>query len=330
MDLILNTYGIDLMVKNSCFHLVNENTEKTLSPSKIDSIFIATGITLSSNAIQLALENNIPIQFTNYFGESYGKIWHTKFGSIATIRKNQLKLSLSRKSGAFAKKIVLEKSESQIKFLKRLQSYRNQVKKTIIDESIFKIRQLTMKIENLEGPIDKIRNQLMGYEGNISKKYFETFQCLLPKRYTFKKRSRKPSKDAFNAFLNYGYGVLYSKSEFALIKAGIDPYIGIYHVDNYNRKAFLYDFVEKYRVIVDDVVLRLFTRKEISSKHYKSKGKGIYLSSLGRKLLLKNLNKKFKTFKKFNKRQETLETIIQLEAYSLASNFKEEASCLFG
>jgi hypothetical protein len=36
--------------------------------------------------------------------------------------------------------------------------------------------------------------------------------------------------------LNYGHGVLYSMVEKACIIAGLDPYIGVLHTDNYNNK----------------------------------------------------------------------------------------------
>ncbi len=49
--------------------------------------------------------------------------------------------------------------------------------------------------------------------------------------------------------------------ERACILAGLDPYIGIMHVDNYNRQAFVFDLIEMYRIYIDRIVFKLFSTK---------------------------------------------------------------------
>ena len=82
-----------------------------------------------------------------------------------------------------------------------------------------------------------------------TKKYFEALSSILPEKYKFKSRSRNPAKDEFNAMLNYGYGVLYSMVEKACIIAGLDPYIGFLHTDNYNKKSLVFDVIELFRTV---------------------------------------------------------------------------------
>lgn len=72
-------------------------------------------------------------------------------------------------------------------------------------------------------------------EFKSSKIYFDTLNMFIPERYRFSCRSQHPAMDVVNAFLNYGYGILYGKIEGILIKVGIDPYIGVMHRDEYNR-----------------------------------------------------------------------------------------------
>jgi len=82
------------------------------------------------------------------------------------------------------------------------------------------------------------RQKIMGIEGTISRIYFESISKLMPEKYKFQGRSRNPAIDEFNCLLNYAYGVLYSRVERACIIAGLDPYIGFLHTDNYNKKSF--------------------------------------------------------------------------------------------
>jgi hypothetical protein len=61
----------------------------------------------------------------------------------------------------------------------------------------------------------------------------------------FESRSRQPAADAFNAMLNYSCGILYSLVEKACILAGLEPFVGFLHTDNYNKKSLVYDLIEQ-------------------------------------------------------------------------------------
>ena len=91
--------------------------------------------------------------------------------------------------------------------------------------------------------------------------------------------------------LNYGYGLLYSKIESSLIKAGIDPYIGIMHRDDYNRPVLVYDIIEIYRVWIDYVVFSLLAQHVITDEHYSVRDDGsFWLEALGKRILIQSVN----------------------------------------
>ena len=148
------------------------------------------------------------------------------------------------------------------------------------------------KILALKGEIvNDIASTLRGWEGQASKIYFETLNEFIPEEYHFATRTQKPAMDVANAFLNYGYGILYGKLEGAMIKAGIDPYVGIMHRDDYNRPVLVYDVIELYRVWVDYVVCSLLMQQVITDEYYSVKEDGSYwLEALGRRVLIQSLN----------------------------------------
>lgn len=96
------------------------------------------------------------------------------------------------------------------------------------------------KIKTVSGSLEEKRNVLMGYEGNAGKIYYGVLSNLIPKDFKFEGRSMQPAKDEFNSLLNYAFGILYGKVEKACIIAGLDPYIGILHTDNYGKKSVLF------------------------------------------------------------------------------------------
>ncbi len=166
------------------------------------------------------------------------------------------------------------------------------VEKNKVAHAIRRLEDYRSKIQILNGEvITDISSTLRGWEGLASKIYFETLNIFLPEKYRFEKRSQRPAMDVANALLNYGYGILYGKVEGALIKAGIDPYIGVLHRDDYNRPVLVYDVIELYRVWVDYVVYTLLMQQAVTEEYYSVHTDGSYwLEPLGRRVLIQSLN----------------------------------------
>ena len=101
MQLFLNTYGTYLHVKDDMFEVripKEKETEKHhFSAKKISSILLATSAALSTDAIRLAIENNVDLVFTHREGHPFARVWHSKLGSTTKIRKTQLQASMDER-----------------------------------------------------------------------------------------------------------------------------------------------------------------------------------------------------------------------------------------
>ena len=164
-----------------------------------------------------------------------------------------------------------------------------------IDKVVKRIQDYRNKISDLKSEIiSDIAPSLRGWEGNASRNYFSIINLTLPEKYKFNGRSQHPATDVFNCLLNYGYGMLYGKIEGALIKAGLDPYIGIFHREDYNRPVLVFDIIEKYRVWIDYVVINLLCQKVIDEDCYSIKDDGAYwLEAIGKRILIQSINDYF-------------------------------------
>jgi CRISPR-associated protein Cas1 len=146
----------------------------------------------------------------------------------------------------------------------------------------------------------------------------------IPDKYHFESRSQHPATDIVNALLNYGYGILYGKIEGALIKSGIDPYIGVFHRDDYNRPVLVYDVIELYRVWVDYVVYSLISQNFINDEFYSIKSDGSYwLESLGRRIIIQSLNDYLDELIIINGVSRSRENHIIMYSQNLAQCFKK-------
>ena len=90
MKLILNTPGLYLCKRGECFLIQDDKEKKEFAAVKVNQIMITTHAALTTDAIELALENNIDIVFLKGTGQPIGRVWHSKLGSISTIRRKQL------------------------------------------------------------------------------------------------------------------------------------------------------------------------------------------------------------------------------------------------
>lgn len=327
MHLYLNTYGTYLHVKEAMFEVrlpdpnKAEMIKKHFAAHKVKSIVMTTAAALSTDAISLALKNNIDIVFADRSGFPLGRVWHSKLGSTTRIRKCQLEASLNQEAVKWTIEWLSRKVNNQLEFIKKLKKHRSNMI-NYLNEKIAKIEGLLLAISQLHSfdKVETIAEQLRGLEGTAGRLYFETLSYVLPKAYEFKGRSSRPAEDAFNAFLNYAYGVLYGRVEKSLIIAGLDPYLGFLHRDDYNHKSMVFDFIEPYRIYAEEVVFKLFTAKKVNKAHLFEVTGGYSLNKEGKVLLLGQLVRFLEEDKiRFNGRNQTRANVIQLEAHQFAN-----------
>ena len=291
MELVLNTYGVSLNRENDGFVITSKDGRQRLPADGIKSIQISRGAQITSDAVMLAVEKEIEVFFMDRAGNPIGRIWSPRYGSISTIRKGQLNFTFTHEALEWIKGVILQKMENQQALMLLFQTEDPEMQQTVT-KNIGRIEDYRTKVRRLDGEVvNDVAPTLRGWEGQASKIYFATINQFLPEEFRFEQRSQHPAMDVANAFLNYGYGVLYGKVEGALIKAGIDPYIGVLHRDDYNRPVLVYDVIEMYRIWVDYVVYTLLAQNTITDEFYSVRDDGSYwLEGLGRRVLIQSLN----------------------------------------
>lgn len=324
MELILNTFGTSLSRDNEAFQIVHKDGKQRVPAQGISSIQISRGAQITSDAVLLAIENEIEVLFMDKSGKPIGRIWSPKYGSISTIRKGQLSFTFSKDAVSWIKEVVRKKIENQQALL-LMMKVSDDVTQNKVQRAIRRLDDYRTKIAVLDGEIvADIAANLRGWEGVASNIYFEALNLFIPEQYRFAQRSQHPAMDVVNAMLNYGYGLLYARIEGILIRAGIDPYIGVMHRDDYNRPVLVYDIIELYRVWVDYVVVTLVSQEVITDEYYSVRTDGSYwLEGLGRRVLIQSFNDYFEEVITISGVSRSRENQIFLYAQDLAQTFKK-------
>lgn len=325
MNLIINTRGAYITKKDDRFQIKIGEEKQEYSSKKVEQILISTSALVTTDALQLAMENNIDVVFLQYNGQPFGRVWHSKLGSISTIRRNQLKLTEIPLGTILVKEWIDQKLDNQITHLEKLKLNRTEEKVQILSESIEKIksqREEIAKVPNIS--IDDVRNTIEGHEGTSGRVYFSVLGKVIPEQYRFDGRSKNPAKDMFNCMINYGYGILYSNVEKACIIAGLDPYIGIMHTDNYNKTALVFDLIEMYRGYMDEIIFKLFSKRQVKKDMFDEIEGGFWLNKEGKTLLISAVNERFAEKIKYKGRSIELKNVIEMDCHVIANRILEE------
>lgn len=323
MNIVLNSYGVSLQKENNLFCITSHDGKKHIPPRDVSTISISKGARISSDAVLLAIEHEIDVFFITRDGSPQGRVWSNQYGSIATIRKKQLEFIYSHKSVKWVKELIAYKMDNQVALLLMLKNEDDRA--TRIAKSVVNaIADHKNKVLSLEGEIvADIAPSLRGWEGAASRRYFQAISAYLPESYQFEIRAKHPATDPFNALLNYGYGILYGKIEGALIKAGIDPYVGIFHRDDYNRPVLVYDVIERYRVWIDYIAVKLCREDAFSEECFTDKNGAIWLDGLGKRIFVQAVYDYLAEIIAINDLERSRETHITLYAQELAKFFTQ-------
>lgn len=124
--------------------------------------------------------------------------------------------------------------------------------------------------------------------------------------------------------LNYAYGVLYSLVEKACIIAGLDPYIGFLHTDDYNKKSLVFDLIEMFRIFADETVVYLFSGRKVKVEFFDEIKGGFSLNKDGKAILIGALNSNLDESVRYRGRNIQRRNIIQFECHSIANSLIKE------
>lgn len=316
MDLLVNTYGTRIRRSGERLVLAFPRTGKKIEypARRVEKIVILRPSSISTGAVELALEHSIDVVYLGSFGKTVGRIFPSYPKGVTELRRSQLALANSSKAFDIAKAIMQGKAQNQLDYLRQLEGLYN------VNLHDYRLQGQTL-LESVKFISDSLkgREQLFGIEGYIAEKYFSALQKL------YKFPGRKPQgRDKFNSVLNYGYGILYNEVERTCLYVGLDPFLGLYHAERYGKPALVLDLVEEFRVpIVDSAVFPLFVGGIMkASGNFMRLGYQAYqLSTEGKRKVVAAVYERFNQKVMWGGKNREVKKCIEFQVRSLARNF---------
>ena len=324
-EISLSKYGQFLGKKSERLVVKEKGKVKREEPFfKVKRVIITSkGISLSTDAIEECMKHGIQIDFLNFKNEPYAKLSSPFLQGTVKTRRAQLNAYDSKRGLELAKYFVTGKVHNQINLLKYMSKYRKKRNPKLYNYMCEKIEDMENSLENIEKitgeDIDEVRQEIMTLEAHCAKKYWKTIKNILPDEVDFPGRETRGATDLINSMLNYGYAILYSHIQGAIILAGLDPFAGFMHVDRSGRASLVLDFIEEFRQqVVDKTIFAMVnrgTKLEIDDNKLSKKTKN---------KLREKLKKKFNSYQKYEGKKEKIRVIIQRQARHIATFLRGE------
>ncbi|AAM02525.1 CRISPR-associated endonuclease Cas1 [Methanopyrus kandleri] len=243
------------------------------SAVRTTGIIIAGGAQITTQAVRLALRNEVPIVYlggnrilgvTVPFSERY-----------ATLRLKQYEIASQPSARlAFARPLIASSILARAAVLEFLA---NETGITGLEDAADEVRSEAERALNA-GSTDALR----GYEGRAACRYFRALAEVLPDWAFSGRRTRRPPRDPFNAAISFGYaGVLLPVLLSRTVAAGLEPFLGFLHGPRGRRPGLILDLMEEWRALAVDVpVLRRFLDGSLSREMFRWKGDAVLLRDL--------------------------------------------------
>lgn len=328
MQIYLDSYGAFLSVRNGRFRVRLQSGEDHLfAVREVSAILLTRGTGLSADAALLAVENDIPVLLidanTHY---PLAQVGSGHPGSISTIRKHQPAFSRSEDGLRWAAARVADKIGRQRQYLAYL-SESPAAPAGFAADTRLTDRALAALEKSLREPAPLSPERVRGQEGTASRLYFQRIAAYLGGKMDFENRQKRPAYDPFNALLNYLYGMLYTSVHLALLKNGLDPFLGVLHADRYGAAPTLvFDAIEPYRPWADRVAVRLAESGAVGADAFEPDAdeRGLWLSRTGKNAVVDAMLAHLEESEPYDGKQVKRRVQIDLDAQKLAMRVKSD------
>jgi CRISPR-associated protein Cas1 len=323
MQVVLDTRGMQMSVRNGCFLFASEAESHIVHPERINSILITSPCRISSSALILASTTQIPVIICDNCGTPLVRTWSPRLINTSKLRRGQYSFGFTNESVEWANNLMQLKIEGQKTNLTFIANRKPVIEKNAV-KAINAINNILVRTatKNEKGLADQ-KKQILFKEAFAASQYWQLIGLVLPIPFHFTNRIKRNPPDAFNACVNYLYGMLRNQVETAVLSIGLDPALGIIHRDGYKMPSLVFDMMEPFRPIIDRLLLNSILCGEMKNNIIQENEGKILITKEGRKKLINMFVKKLNSNCTYRGIRTSLNNHILSEAKLLATKIKE-------
>lgn len=271
---------------------IPDKGKKEISIRKVTCVIINSRAQVTYDALLLLMRYGVPVVYVKQ-NQPVAVCHPFSYHGTVLTRRQQILAYLDNRGVRLAKAFITGSIENKARLLLRFAKARAATQPDLAEvlrEQAQEIRANLTPLAALEGNMDDLRWQIMGYEGDAAKRYFGMLAKILPKDLQFEGRVRRPPRDPVNTCLSFAYTILGNQILVAIAVAGLEPFAGFLHSDRSGKPSLALDLMEEFRQpVVDRIVVRLFTKRELTKEDFTEQGGRLLFAESGKKKFLEEI-----------------------------------------
>lgn len=324
MQIVLDTRGLYMSVRNGCFIFETGTESRMVHPRRVSSILVVAVCRISSPALILAATNQIPVVVCDPCGRPAARIWSPMFTNTSALRRAQHGFAASQHSLNWANELISLKIKGQTDNLKYLANRKPSLRAEI-ERSVEAVYELSNRYALQEASdITSGKKQLLYVEAYAAAQYWQIMGKAMPEPFKFSTRTKRTPTDGFNACINYLYGMLRNQVESSVLSIGLDPALGIMHRDGFKMPSLVFDLMEPFRPLMDRLLFVAMMHGEMIDEYFEHKADRFLIAKAGRKKLIEMFIAKLHSRTLHRNSNTTLNNHILTEAKLLANIIRKE------
>jgi CRISPR-associated protein Cas1 len=315
-----------MSVRNFCFLISDEkeNESRLIHPNRVSSFLITSPSRISTPALILAAEYQIPVILCNQTGRPVVRMWSSSFVNTSLLRRKQYHFCESTQAMQWAKGIIQKKVNGQTGNLLYLAGRKPAIARQVNEANDrIEVQAAILEPETATN-IAEAKKRILSFEAYAAAHYWQLAGKRLPQPYTFNGRVKRNPEDAFNACINYLYGMLRNQVETAILSFGLDPALGIMHRDGYKMPSLVFDMMEPFRPVMDRLLFTAILGKDLPEEIMDRKATLPRITKEGRRVLIQLFNNRMHTRATLADNSLLLNNLILGEVKKLTDKIKQQ------
>ena len=309
--------------KDNTITFINEKEEKKDIPIEmIDSFYIMSEMNFNTKFINYISQFGIPIHFFNYYTFYTGSFYPRETMVSGQLLVKQVEYYLNEEKRIEIAREFIEGASFNI--YRNLRYYNGRGKD--VSAYMHRIEELRKQLPN----VTKV-DELMGYEGNIRKIYYEAWNTIINQDIQFEKRVKNPPDNMINSLISFINTLFYTKVLGEIYKTQLNSTVSYLHQPSTKRFSLSLDISEIFKpLIVDRLIFSLLNKKQITEKSFIKDFEYLRLKEDASKLIVQELEERLKQViqhKDLN-RKVSYQYLIRLECYKLIKHLLGEKKYL--
>lgn len=288
-----------------------EGEEKNLKVEVTDEIYLFGEVSLNTKLLNFLSQRGIIVHVFNYYGFYSGSYYPRETNISGCLLVQQVRAyDDPEKRLKIAKEII---KASSYNIYRNLRYYNG--RGIDLEEPMKSINSLINRID-----YGKSINEIMGFEGNIKKIYYSTWNDIIKQDIEFEKRVKRPPDNMINTLISFVNSLIYTTTISEIYKTQLNPTISFLHEPGLKRFSLSLDIAEIFKPLIGDrMIFSLLNKNQITEEDFERESNFLYIKESGKRKILMEYDKRLESTISHKElgRDVSYRYLIRLECYKL-------------